>query len=61
MSILGNNGQIWCKARLSETILKIYPFELEIKDTADTARPASYLYIHLEIDIEGRLRTKIYD
>ena len=60
MSILGNSGNLWCRARLSETILKIYPFELGIKDTTDTDRSASYLYIHLEIDIEGRLRTKIY-
>jgi len=36
-------------------------FELEIKDTTDTDRSASYLDIHLEIDSEGRLRTKLYD
>ena len=34
---------------------------LEIKDTTDTARTASYLDIHLEIDSEGRLRMKLYD
>ena len=40
-----------------------YPIELEIKDTTDTdtARCASYLDIHLEIDSEERLRTKLYD
>jgi hypothetical protein len=32
--------------------------ELEIKDTTDTDRSASYLDLHLEIDSEGRLRTK---
>ena len=37
----------------------IYPIDLEIKDTTDTDRSASYL--HLEIDSEGRLRTKLYD
>ena len=36
-------------------------FELEIKDIAYTARSASYLDLHLEIDSEGRLRTKQYD
>ena len=36
----------------------IYPIELEIKDTTDTDRSASYLDLQLEIDSEGRLRTK---
>jgi hypothetical protein len=35
--------------------------ELEIKDTTDTDMSASYLDLHLEIDSEGRLRTKLYD
>ena len=35
--------------------------ELEIKDTTDTLRSASYLVLHLEIDNEGRLRSKLYD
>ena len=39
----------------------LYPIELEIKDTTDTDRSASYLDLHLEIDSEGRLRTKVYD
>ena len=34
---------------------------LEIKDTTGTARFASYLDLHLEIDSENRLRTKCYD
>jgi hypothetical protein len=42
-------------------ILLIYPIELEIKDTTDTDRSASYLDLHLEIDSEGRLRMKFYD
>jgi hypothetical protein len=37
----------------------IYPIELEIKDTTDTDRSASYLDLHLEIDSEGRLTTKL--
>jgi len=40
---------------------RIYPIELEIKDTTDTDRFASYLDLHLEIDSDGRLRTKHYD
>jgi hypothetical protein len=39
---------------------RIYPIELEIKDTTDTDRCASYLDLHLEIDCERRLRTKLY-
>ena len=35
---------------------RIYPIELEIKDTTDTYRSASYLVLLFEIDIEGRLR-----
>jgi hypothetical protein len=37
---------------------RIYPIEHEIKDTTDTDRSASFLDLHLEIDSEGRLRTK---
>ena len=40
---------------------RIYPIELEIKDTTDTDMSASYLDLHLEIDSEVRLRTKLYD
>jgi hypothetical protein len=34
---------------------------LEIKDTTDATRPASYLVLHLEIDSEVWLKTKLYD
>jgi hypothetical protein len=40
---------------------RIYPLELERKDITDTDRSASYLDPHLDIDSEGRLRTKLYD
>jgi hypothetical protein len=40
---------------------RIYPIELEIKDTTNTDMSASYLDLHLEINSEGRLRTKLYD
>ena len=39
----------------------IYPSQLEIKDTTDTVKSASYLDLYLEIDIRGRLNTKLYD
>jgi hypothetical protein len=38
----------------------IYPIEFEIKDTAYTDRYASYIDLHIEIDSDGRLRTKLY-
>ena len=47
--------------RLGDFVDHIYPMEVEIKDTTDTYRSASYLDLHLEIDSEGRLRTKRYD
>ena len=46
---------------LNNYVERIYPIEPEIKDTTDTDRPASYLDIHLEMDSEGRLRTKLND
>jgi hypothetical protein len=48
-------------SRFGYFIDRIYPIELEIKDTTYTNRSASYLDLHLEIDSEGRLRTKLYD
>ena len=39
----------------------IYPPELEIKDTSDTASSASFLDLYLEFDDSGQLSTKIYD
>ena len=37
---------------------RIYPIDLEIKDTTDIA---SYLDLQIEIDCESRLRRKLYD
>jgi hypothetical protein len=37
----------------------IYPTELERKDTTYVARYASYIALHIEIDREGHLRTKL--
>ena len=47
--------------RLGDFVDRIYLIELEIKDTTDTDRSASYLDLHLEIDSWGQLRTKLYD
>ena len=48
-------------SRLGDFVDRIYPIELEIKDITDTDRLASCLDLHLEIDSEGRLRTKLHD
>jgi hypothetical protein len=48
-------------SRFGDFIDRIYTIELETKDTTDTDRPVSYLDLHLEIDSEGRSKTKPYD
>ena len=55
MSLSLNNS------RFGDFIDRIYPIELEIKDTTDTDTSASYISRRLEIDSEGRLSTKHYD
>jgi hypothetical protein len=44
-------------SRFGDFVDRIYPIELEIKDTTNTDRSTSYLDLDLEIDSEGRLRT----
>jgi hypothetical protein len=44
-------------SRFGDFVDCIYLIKLEIKDTTDTDRSASYLDLHLEIDSGGRLRT----
>ena len=44
-----------------EHLDQIYPSELEIKETTDSKKSASYLDLFLEIDQEGKLVSKIYD
>jgi hypothetical protein len=46
---------------LGDFVVRIFLIELDIKDTTDTARSTSYIDKHIEIESEGRLRTKIYD
>jgi hypothetical protein len=48
-------------SRFGDFVDRIYPIELEIKDTTDTDRSASYLDLHLKRDCEGQLRTKLYN
>ena len=48
-------------SRFGDFVDRIYPIELEIKDTTYTDRSASYLDLHLEINSEERLRTKLFD
>jgi hypothetical protein len=48
-------------SRFGNFVDRTYPIELEIKDTTDAARSTSYLDLHLKIDSEGQLRTKLYD
>ena len=45
----------------SDSLHRIYPSELEIKDTTDTLNSASYLDLQLECDRNGILSTRIYD
>ena len=48
-------------SRFPEFLPLIYPPELEVNDTTDTASSASFLDIYLEFDDSGQLSTKIYD
>ena len=45
-------------SRFGDFVDRIYPIELEKKNTTDTARSASYLDLHLEIDSERNFTTK---
>ena len=45
----------------AEFVPLIYPPELEIKGTTDTASSASFLDLCLEFDDSGQLSTKIYN
>jgi hypothetical protein len=48
-------------SRFGDFVDRIYPIELEINDTQYTDRYASYIDLHLQIESEGRKRTKLYD
>ena len=53
----------WCSNATFNNIsaISIYPPELEVKETTDTASSASFLDLYLEFDDRGQLSTKIYD
>jgi hypothetical protein len=48
-------------SKFDDFVNRIYAIELEMKDTTDTARSASYLDLHPKIDSEGLLRMKFND
>jgi hypothetical protein len=48
-------------SKFDDYVDRIYLTELETKDTTDTDRSASYPDLHLKIESEGRLTTKLYD
>ena len=48
-------------SRFGDFVDRIYPIELEIKDTTNTDMSASYLDLHIEIKSDRWLRTKLYD
>ena len=45
-------------SRFGDFVDRIFPIELEKKNTTDTDRSASYLDLHLEIDSERNFTTK---
>jgi hypothetical protein len=47
-------------SRFAEFLPLIYPPELAVKETTDTASSASFLDLYFEFDDSGRLSTKIY-
>jgi hypothetical protein len=47
--------------RFAEFFPLIYPPELEVKETTDTASSESSLDLFLEFDDSGQISTKIYD
>jgi hypothetical protein len=46
-------------SRFAEFLPLIYPPELEVKETTDTAPSASFLDLYLEFEDSGQLSTKI--
>jgi hypothetical protein len=48
-------------SRFGDYLHRIYPNELQVKDTTDTQKSASYLDLPLEIDNAGRLKIKLED
>ena len=57
LCFLKNNGQ----CRYKYIVLGRDKSYFEIKDTTDTDKSASYIDLYIEMDSEGRFRTKLYD
>jgi hypothetical protein len=52
---------MFCYWTIRWLLPRIYPNELEVKDTTDIKKSASYLDFYLEIDNGGRSKTKLYE
>ena len=48
-------------SKLGDFVDRLYPIELEIKDTTNTARFASFFYLCIAICIEGLSKTTVFD
>jgi hypothetical protein len=48
-------------SRFAEFLPLIYPPDLEVKETTDTASSASFLDLYIQFYDSGQLITKIYD
>ena len=48
-------------SRIGDELHRIYPHQLELKDTTETQKSASDPDIYLKIDNGGRLKTNLYD
>ena len=48
-------------SKFAEFLPLIYPPQLKVKETTDTASSASFLDLYFELDDGGQLSTKIYD
>ena len=51
---------MYCHTKFAEYLEFIYPLELEIKETTESATSASYLDCYLDID-NGKTATRLYD
>jgi hypothetical protein len=52
---------MWNCSLIQQFLQLIYPPELEIKETTNTASSALFLDLYLEFDDSGQLSTKIFD
>ena len=57
--LIENNCICLFTKRVGNEVYHIYTTQLKIKNTTDTAMSTSGLDIHLDIDSEGRERTKL--